>query len=95
MKDMSMPDTVATISGFTIQILPLIMVGTTFIQQKMTSVDSGGQQQKIMMMVLPVVLLFAFWSMPSGLVLYWALQNIFQILQQFIANHMGKKATAA
>ncbi len=95
MKDMSMPDTVATISGFTIQILPLVMVATTFIQQKLTSVDAGGQQQKIMMMVLPVVLLFAFWTMPSGLVLYWALQNIFQILQQVIANHIGNKKKAA
>jgi YidC/Oxa1 family membrane protein insertase len=95
MKDMSMPDTVAHIAGYTIQILPLIMVATTFIQQKLTSVDSGGQQQKIMLMVLPVVLLFAFWTMPSGLVLYWALQNIFQILQQVIANHIGKKTKAA
>ena len=51
-KDLSMPDTVLTVSGFDLNILPLIMTATTFLQQKLTTVDTG-QQQKIMMMVMP------------------------------------------
>lgn len=92
MKDLSMPDTVATIGGFDINILPLLMTVSTIIQQKQTMVDTGNQQQKIMMYMMPVILLFIFWSMPSGLVLYWFLQNLYQIVNQFVVNKIGKTA---
>ncbi len=89
-KDLSMPDTVATISGFNINILPILMTVTSFLQQKLTTVDTGGQQQKMMTMMMPVILIFIFWNMPSGLVLYWALQNIFQVLHQLFTNWRAK-----
>ncbi|HOP28069.1 MAG TPA: membrane protein insertase YidC [Spirochaetota bacterium] len=92
MKDLSMPDTVATISGFDINILPLLMTLSTIIQQKQTMVDTGNQQQKIMMYMMPVILLFIFWTMPSGLVLYWFLQNLYQVAHQFVVNKIGKTA---
>jgi YidC/Oxa1 family membrane protein insertase len=91
-KDLSMPDTVATISGFDINILPLLMTVSTIIQQKQTMVDTGNQQQKIMMYMMPVILLFIFWTMPSGLVLYWFLQNLYQIVHQYVVNKIGKTA---
>jgi len=91
-RDLSMPDTVATIAGFNLNILPLVMTATSFAQQKMSTVDTGPQQ-KMMMMMMPVVLLFVFWTMPSGLVLYWTLQNVFQIVHQLIINKMAKKKT--
>jgi len=91
-RDLSMPDTVATVAGFNINILPLLMTASTIIQQKQTMTDTGNQQQKIMMYMMPVILLFIFWSMPSGLVLYWFLQNLYQVLHQTIVNHIGKKA---
>ncbi len=90
MQDLSMPDTVATISGFNLNILPILMTITTFLQQKLTSVDAGSQQQKIMMTLMPVFLIFIFWTMPSGLVLYWTLQNAFQVLNQIYVNKWGK-----
>jgi len=90
-SDLSMPDTVATIEGFNVNILPLLMTGSTFLQQKLTSVETGGgQQQKMMMMMMPVVFIFIFWSMPSGLVLYWTLQNLFQVAHQLIINRIAK-----
>lgn len=91
-KDLSMPDTVFAVSGFNINILPLLMTVSTIIQQKQTMVDTGNQQQKMMMYMMPVILLFIFWNMPSGLVLYWLLQNLYQILNQTIVNRIGKKA---
>ncbi len=91
-----MPDTIATISGFNINILPIIMTISTVLQQKLTTVDTGaGGQQKMMMTILPVVFLFIFWSMPSGLVLYWALQNMFQVGHQLYVNKFGKKKAQA
>lgn len=91
-KDLSMPDTVFAISGFNINILPLLMTASTIVQQQQTMVDTGNQQQKIMMYMMPFILLFVFWTMPSGLVLYWFLQNLYQILNQFVVNQIGKKA---
>jgi YidC/Oxa1 family membrane protein insertase len=90
MKDLSMPDTVFSYSGFDLNILPILMTASTFLQQKLSTVDTGGQQ-KMMMMMMPVVFIFIFWSMPSGLVLYWALQNIFQIAHQLFINTRAKK----
>jgi YidC/Oxa1 family membrane protein insertase len=91
-NDLSMPDTIATVSGFSINILPVLMAASTFLQQKLTPTSAGaGQQQKIMMMFMPVFLLYIFWTMPSGLVLYWTLQNAFQVAHQLIVNKWGKK----
>jgi len=93
MKDLSMPDTVLTVSGFDLNILPIVMTATTFVQQKLSTVDTGGQQ-KMLMMMMPLMFIFIFWSMPSGLVLYWALQNIFQIAHQLFINYRSKEEKA-
>jgi len=91
-KDLSMPDTVATIAGFNVNILPVLMTISTFLQQKLTTVDTGqSQQQKMMMTIMPLVFIFIFWSMPSGLVLYWTLQNFFQVANQLIVNRFSKE----
>jgi YidC/Oxa1 family membrane protein insertase len=93
-KDLSMPDTVYTTSGFDINILPVLMIVTTIVQQRQTMVDTGNQQQKMMMYMMPVILLFVFWKMPSGLVLYWFLQNLYQIMHQYIVNKIGMRKKA-
>lgn len=93
-KDLSMPDTVGVLFGYPVNILPLLMTGTTFVLQKFTTVDTGGPQQKAMMLMMPVMFIFIFWSMPSGLVLYWTLQNVFQIAHQLIVNLIAKRKPA-
>ncbi len=64
---------------YPINILPLLMGITMFVQQKMSSADP--QQQK-MMMFMPVIFTFILYKLPSGLVLYWTLSNLLSILQQ-------------
>ncbi len=90
--DLSMPDTVMQIQGFNLNILPILMTGTSFIQQKLTTPAGGGtgQQQK-MMMFMPLIFIFIFWNMPSGLVLYWTLQNVLQILHQVYVNKKSEE----
>ncbi len=86
-KDLSMPDTVGNIAGININILPILMAATTFLQSKFSSADTGGSsQQQLMMKILPVIFIFIFWSMPSGLILYWIIQNLFQVIQQVYTN---------
>ena len=80
MRDLSMPDTVAVVAGLPINILPIIMGGTMIWQQKMSTVDPA---QAKMMMFMPIFFTFIFYSFPSGLVLYWLVNNVLSILQQY------------
>ena len=62
-------------------ILPLLMGASMFVQQKMQPVMGDPRQAK-MMLFMPVIFTFMFLNLPSGLVLYWTLSNVFQIAQQ-------------
>jgi YidC/Oxa1 family membrane protein insertase len=66
-------------------VTPLIMGVTMFIQQKMTPSNIDPMQQKIML-ALPVVFTFMFLNFPSGLVLYWLVNNVLTIGQQWYIN---------
>lgn len=76
-------------------ITPIIMGVTMFVQQKMSPTSMDSQQAKIML-VLPVVFTFMFLNFPSGLVLYWLVNNVLTIVQQWFINRggMGKTQTA-
>jgi YidC/Oxa1 family membrane protein insertase len=50
-------------------------------------------QQKIMMF-LPVIFTFLFLTFPSGLVLYWLVNNVLSIIQQFYVNKKLQKQEA-
>jgi YidC/Oxa1 family membrane protein insertase len=63
-------------------VLPVLMGISMFVQQKMTPVMGDPRQAKIML-VMPFVFTFMFLSLPSGLVLYWFVSNLIQILQQW------------
>ena len=69
--------------------LPLVMGASMFLQQKMTPSQMDPIQQK-MMLFLPVVFTFMFLSFPSGLVLYWLVNNILTIGQQMYINKLVK-----
>ncbi|MDD2556935.1 MAG: membrane protein insertase YidC [Desulfuromonadaceae bacterium] len=64
-------------------ITPIIMGATMFIQQKMTPSTMDPMQAK-MMLAMPVVFTFIFLNFPSGLVLYWLVNNLLTILQQYL-----------
>lgn len=63
-------------------ITPLLMGVTMFIQQKMTPSTADPMQAKIFMM-MPVIFTFMFLNFPSGLVIYWLVNNLLTILQQY------------
>jgi YidC/Oxa1 family membrane protein insertase len=64
-----------------IYVLPVLMGITMFVQQKMTP-TMGDPRQAKMMLFMPIIFTFMFLNLPSGLVLYWTVSNILQILQQ-------------
>lgn len=65
-----------------LHILPLIMGLTMFIQQKLNPTPPDPTQAKVMML-MPIFFTFLFWGFPSGLVLYWIVNNSLSILQQW------------
>ena len=73
-KDLSSPDP--------FYILPLIMAATMFIQMKLNPTPPDPLQAKIMMM-MPIVFSIFFFFFPSGLVLYWLVNNVVSIAQQW------------
>ncbi len=88
-----LPDYIPLIGGFAVGPLPIVMGATMVIQQKMTPTSLDPTQNKIMMM-LPVVFTFLFLNFASGLVLYWLMNNIFSIAQQFYVNQKLAKEKA-
>jgi YidC/Oxa1 family membrane protein insertase len=64
-------------------VLPLIMGATMFIQQKIQPSAMDPKQAR-MMLFMPVIFTFMFLQFPSGLVLYWLVNNLLTILQQYV-----------
>ena len=86
-SDLSLPDTQFMVGGFPINILPMIMGVTMFLQMSMMPVSptADPMQQKIFKF-LPFIFLIFLYNFSSGLVLYWTVQNILTIIQQKIIN---------
>jgi YidC/Oxa1 family membrane protein insertase len=77
--------------GNTINILPILMVIMTFVQQKLTSkfttmaqTDDQRKQQKFMMIFMTIMFGFIFYNLPSGFVLYWLVSTIIMTFIQSI-----------
>ena len=66
-------------------ITPIIMGATQLIQQKMTPTVGDPMQAKIMLL-MPIVFTFIFLNFPAGLVIYWLLNNVLSIGQQYYIN---------
>jgi YidC/Oxa1 family membrane protein insertase len=66
-------------------ITPLVMGATMFLQQKMTP-SAGDPTQAKMMMFLPLIFTFMFLNFASGLVIYWLVNNVLSIAQQYYTN---------
>jgi len=91
--DLAAPDTLFGTIPFIdmpFGLLPLIMAGTMYIQVKLNPTPPDPVQAKVMT-IMPIVFSFMFFSFPSGLVLYWLVNNIYSIAQQWtITRTIGK-----
>jgi YidC/Oxa1 family membrane protein insertase len=86
-RDLSAPDT-SQLLGLPVPILPLIMIVTMFIQQKMTPMATADPAQQRMMMITPIIFGIMFFRLASGLVLYFMTANLVGIAQQALLNRM-------
>jgi YidC/Oxa1 family membrane protein insertase len=89
-NDLSAPDRLGSFNfaipfmdaPYGIPVLTLIMGATMLWQQKLTPATGDATQAK-MMMLMPVVFTFIFINFSSGLVLYWLVNNVLSIGQQY------------
>jgi YidC/Oxa1 family membrane protein insertase len=80
-NDLSAPDKLM-IAGVPIPVLTLVMGLSMLVQQRMTP-QQGDPMQQRMMMIMPVMFTFMFINFPAGLVLYWLVNNLLSIAQQY------------
>ena len=71
---------------------PILMAGTMFLQQKLNPAPPDPLQAKIMSF-LPLIFLFLFATFPAGLVIYWTINNILTIAQQWVIMKQTKVKT--
>lgn len=95
-NDLSAPDTLmslGTVPFFPdqIHVLPLLMAVTTMLMQQKTITDP---RQKGLMYMMPAVMLFFFYNLPSGLNLYWTVQNLLVWVEQSITRKKVTPETA-
>ncbi len=76
-QDLSKPDP--------FYILPVVMAITSYIQVKLSPASPDPVQQKVMM-AMPIIFSVMFLFFPAGLVLYWLVNNVLSILQQWRIN---------
>jgi YidC/Oxa1 family membrane protein insertase len=96
--DLSLPDTsISDVLGLTkffpIGILPIVMAVSMFVQTKLNPTPPDPIQAKVMM-YMPIVFSIMFFFFPAGLVLYWVVNNLLSIAQQWQINQMFGKKTA-
>lgn len=87
--------------GNHLRILPLIYLASQLLFGKITNMGgtagaagSSQAQMKMMMYGMPILFFVLFYNAPSGLLLYWTVSNIFQMVQQVIINKAMKSKKA-
>jgi YidC/Oxa1 family membrane protein insertase len=93
--DLSSPDRLGSISipyvdppG--IPVMTVIMGASMLIQQWMTP-STGDPTQQRMMMFMPLIFTLMFINFPSGLVLYWLVNNLLTVVQQYVLMRRAEK----
>ncbi|MDB6153814.1 MAG: yidC [Chthoniobacteraceae bacterium] len=86
--DLSQPDTVAHILNFPINVLPLCMAVTMFIQMAIQPKTGDPAQQKIFMF-MPLIFVYFCYNFASALALYWTVQNLFSIVQLYMTRNQS------
>jgi YidC/Oxa1 family membrane protein insertase len=90
--DLSAPDVVGVVGGFPMHVLPIIMTGSTFLLQSQTPVDP---RQQFMMYLMPLMMLYIMYNLPSGVIIYWTVNNLVSAMQQYLVNVAEDRRMAA
>jgi len=92
-QDLSEAETIFTVGSFQVHLLPILMTVAMYLQQVMTpqSPDPQTQQQMKLMRFMPLIFAVMFYSLPSGLCLYWFVSTLLGMLDQWVINRHLKR----
>ncbi|MCL4684067.1 membrane protein insertase YidC [Myxococcota bacterium] len=96
-NDLSSPETLFMVPGLElpIRVLPILMCLSMVAQQKLTPTTTmDPMQQRMMLVMMPLMFGFLFYTFPSGLVLYWLVSNLLAIAQMLYMNRNRAPAEA-
>ncbi len=103
-NDLSQPDAITQLPfslpflGSDLNVLPILMSVAMYFQTKLTPTSGAGGQMAAMNTMMPLIMVFIFYNMPSGLVLYWLINTLMQGYQTWkihqTAPTSGGKETA-
>jgi YidC/Oxa1 family membrane protein insertase len=87
--DLTKPDALFSVTlwggyALSFNLLALLMGASMWIQQKMSPPAGDPRQYQMMLWLMPILFTFMFWGFPSGLVLYWLVNNVLQVGQQWL-----------
>lgn len=95
-NDLSQPDrlfmlpfTVPFLGWDSVNLLPILMVASQWFYQKTMPQPSASPEQAKIMSLMPLLFGFICYNMASGLVLYWFIQNILSVVQQYFTNRIS------
>ena len=92
--DLSEPENLfSNVLPIGLNILPIVMAVTMVWQQKLTPTTVDPRQAK-MMQIMPVMMLFLFYTFAAGLVLYWTTSQCLMILQQLLYQKRKERKAA-
>jgi len=102
MNDLSQQDVLATLPmslpliGNAVSVLPILMGVSMLVQSKLggsiAGPESSPTQSKALMYMMPIMFTVLFYKMPSGLVLYWIVNTVLSVWQQYYINKGAEKA---
>jgi len=84
-QDLSQPDTLGYVMGIPVNILPIVMGITSFIQIAITP-KTGDKMQQRVIMFMPLIFFIFCYNFAAALALYWTTQNLFSIGQTWLMN---------
>jgi YidC/Oxa1 family membrane protein insertase len=99
--DLSQPDALFTLPfslplmGPYFNLLPIIMAVSTYLQTKLTPQSGAGGQMAAMTTIMPIMMLFFLYNMPSGLVIYWTINTVMTAFQSWQVNRTAPAAGGA
>jgi YidC/Oxa1 family membrane protein insertase len=82
-QDLSAPDVLARMGAFNLHLMPIVMTASSYLLQWQTPVDP---RQKVTMYLMPLMMLIFMYTFPSGVIIYWTVNNVLSALQQFLVN---------
>ena len=93
--DLSAPDTIATVFGLPINIMPVLMGATMVIQMRLTPSPTMDNAQAKMMKFMPYIFALFCYTFSCALALYSTVNGIFTIGQQMVINRMKEPEPVA